>query len=61
MVREDLEDDPQVAPSEVWGRMSADQREHVFCLLTRVACEYVETHLEGGEENRIPENIDDEQ
>ena len=61
MVREELENDSQLAPSEVWGRMSADQREHVKRLLTQIACGYVETHLERGEGNRILENIDNEQ
>ena len=41
--------------------MSASQREHVLRLLTRIACEYVQAHLERGEGNRMPENTDDEQ
>ncbi len=60
MEREELEDDPHMAPAEVWGRMSDEQREHVFRLLIRIACEYVETHQEGREENPMPGNTDDE-
>ena len=61
MEREELEDGQQTAPSEVWGQMSAEQREHVLHLLTRIACEYVEANLEGGEENQGTESADDEQ
>lgn len=60
MEREELEESTQTAPAEVWKQMSAEQREHVHRLLIRIACEYVETHLEGREGNRMPENTDDE-
>lgn len=61
MESEEFKEDTQTVPAEVWGRMSAAQREHVLRLLIRIACEYVETHPERGEENRTPENTDDEQ
>lgn len=61
MVREELEDDPQMAPAEVWGRMNVEQREHVLRLLIQIAREYVETHLARREVNRMPENTDDGQ
>lgn len=56
MKREEFEEGTQTVPSEVWGRMSAAQREHVYRLITRIACEYVEACLEGREEDRAPEN-----